>query len=459
MKMIKNRFQMRIQKITTAVFLLFGVLMAEAQTGGTQWTLQSCLDYALANNISLRQNKISEDQSKVGERAAKAQLFPSLSFSTTQGLSFRPFQDSSNSYVNNGIATSTSKKWGENGSYGLNANVTVFDGGKNYKNIKAQQLNTKIAELTSATTANSIQEQIMQLFVQILYSSEAVKVNEQILATSKAQRDRGAERVKVGDLSKSDLAQLEAQVATDEYNVVNSQTEVSNYKLQLKQLLELDGTTSFDIVAPAVDDARAMAVIPAEMDVYSAALSNRPEIQSGKLSIQAADLNTAIAKAGYYPTVSLNAGFGSSHSSGTGTNTGKQMKNNTSGSLGLTVTVPIFDQLSTKSSVAKAKLSRQASALDLQDAEKKLFSTIEGYWLDATSAQKKFVAASASVKSNQSSFDLTSEQFKLGLKNIVELMTSKDNLLNALQNKLQSKYTTLLNIQLLKFYQGESMNL
>src|SRR5574344_431903 len=143
---------MRKLKFTVAVLLLFGALGLKAQTGGTQWTLQSCLDYALANNISLKQHKISEEQSKIGERAAKAQLFPSLSFSTTQGLSFRPFQDSSNSYVNNGIATSSSKKWGENGSYGLNANVTVYDGGKNYKNIKAQQLNTKIAELTSATT-------------------------------------------------------------------------------------------------------------------------------------------------------------------------------------------------------------------------------------------------------------------------------------------------------------------
>lgn len=449
---------MTLRTLFAGSLILIGTANIFGQQKNTAWTLQECMDYALEHNITLKQNKISEQQSMVDVKQAKAQLFPDLSFSTTQSLSYRPFQESANSYVNNGIASTSSKKVGENGSYGLNASVTLWNGGKNRKNIKAQELSEQIASLTSMTTANNIQEQIAQLYIQILYSSEAVTVNKKILDMSIIQRNRGAERVKVGDLAKSDLAQLDAQVANDRYNVVNAQTVVANYKLQLKQLLEIHGTDSFDVSVPTIDDAAAMVVIPSETDVYNTALTQRPEIQSSKMSIKAADLNLSIAKSGYYPTLSLNAGIGSSHTSGLDNNFGKQMKNNLSGSAGFTLTVPIFDRYDTKNAVSKAQLSRLTSALDLQDQEKKLFSTIENYWLEATSSQQKFIAATASVNSNQSSYDLTSEQFKLGVKNIVELLTSKNNLLNALQTKLQSKYTTILDIQLLRFYQGEKLS-
>lgn len=134
---------------------------------------------------------------------------------------------------------------------------------------------------------------------------------------------------------------------------------------------------------------------------------------------------------------------------------GKQMKTNFDGMAGLSVSLPLFDNRSTKTNVNKAQLNVINAELDLQDKRKTLYSTIEGYWIDANTNQQKFIAATASVESMQTSYDLLSEQFRLGLKNIVELMTGKNNLVNAQQNKLQSKYMTILDMQMLKFYNGE----
>jgi outer membrane protein len=155
----------------------------------------------------------------------------------------------------------------------------------------------------------------------------------------------------------------------------------------------------------------------------------------------------------------VNAGVGSSNSSGNHTAFFQQLKNNMNNSLGLTLSVPIFDNRQNKTNVEKAKLARQNYELSLQDAEKTLYQQIETYWLNARNAQQQYIYAKANVRSMQESYDLVSEQFNLGLKNIVELTTGKNNLLQAEQQLLQTKYTALLNSAMLRFYAGERLKL
>lgn len=153
----------------------------------------------------------------------------------------------------------------------------------------------------------------------------------------------------------------------------------------------------------------------------------------------------------------MTGGMGTSTTSMNNHGGGYQLKTNFDATLGLSLSLPIFDNRSTKTNVNKARLAVIDADLDLQDKRKTLYSTIEGYWIDANTNQQKFKAAQASVESMQASYDLLSEQFRLGLKNIVELMTGKNNLVTAQQNMLQSKYMTILDIQLLKFYKGEEI--
>ena len=442
-------------KVLICCLFTAGFVMAETPK---QWTLKECIDYALTHNIQLQQKKITKSESSEDVKQAKVALFPSLSVSTSQQLGYQPFRNESQNTVTNGYVESSVDKLSYSGSYGVNANWTVWNGNKNTNTIKQQQITEQQADLNAEVTANSIQEKITQLYIQILYSAEAIKVNESALDISKNNAKRGEDMVKVGQLAKAGLAQLKAQVSTDEYNVVNAKSTLANYKLQLKQLLELTNE-DFDVTVPVTTDVQALSEIPTINNVYETALISRPEIQNASLGIKNTELGISIAKAGALPSVSITSGVGASTSSLSSSSYGKQIKTNLNGSLGVSISVPIFDNRSAKTAVNKAKLVRQNQELELQNQQKELYSTIENYWLEANTNQQKFKSAISNVESAQISYELVGEQFRLGLKNIVELTTSKTNLLTAQQNRLQSKYTTILNQEMLKFYKGEGINL
>lgn len=432
------------------------LLTGTAAWGQKVWTLQECLDYALANNIQLQQKRITAASDHEDVLQSQAALFPSVSFSTNQNASWRPFAETTINLAG-GTMTTNRNSVSYNGSYGINANWTVWNGNRNINTIKQNKLTEKMAELGIEQQANSIQEQIAQLYVQILYETEAVKVCREIIKSSMMQRDRAKTMVEVGHLARVDLVQLEAQVSQDQYSLVQAQSQLANYKLQLKQLLEIHDDEAFEIAVPEVTDAQVLSVLPNEQAVYNAALESRPEIQSSKLSIESSEIAIQTARAGYKPTVSMTAGIGSNNSSGQHTDFFKQVKTNMNNSLGLSVSVPILDNHQARTNIRKAKYALQTSELNLQEQQKQLYSTIENYWLNATTSQQQFISARNNVKSMQESYDLVSEQFNLGLKNIVELTTGKNNLLQAEQQLLQTKYTALLNSAMLNFYAGESI--
>jgi outer membrane protein len=432
---------------------LFAFIPTHAQK---QWTMQECIDYAMQNNITLQKARLSQQSAVEDVKGSKGALLPTVSASANQSLGYRPWQNTGSTTVTNGMVNTKVDKTYLNGSYGVNAQWTVWNGNKNTNNVKLNKLSGQQAELQVAETANSIQERIAQLYVQILYLDESIKGSKASLETSQKNEERGKEMVEVGKMSKADLAQLTAQRASDEYNVVDAQAQMANYKLQLKQLLELTGEEEFDVVIPQTTDDQALAEIPALQNVYQQALLSRPEIESSKLAIESSDLNVKIAKAGWLPSLSLSGSFSTSTNSLSSNGWSNQMKTNFSTQAGLTLSVPLFDGRQTRTSVNKAKIQRQQAQLDLQDQQKTLYQTIEGYWLDANTNQQRFRAAQTTVESEQQSYDLLAEKFNLGLTNIIELMNGKDKLLSAQQNRLQSKYQTILNQQLLRFYSGST---
>lgn len=429
-----------------------------AQTSNA-WSLQDCIDYALQHNITLKKSQASVQTADINVKQAKAGLLPSLNASLSQNLTYRPFQDTGGNFVNGGITSSSSDKATQSGSYGVNASWTVWNGRQTRMNIQDSELSKQSAELETETSANSIQEQITQLYVQILYMQEAVKVNEKLLEQDSIVYARGEEMVKQGQMSRADLAQLAAQVSSGRYDVVDVQTQIENYKTQLKQLLEIENEDDIDIADVPVSDEQVLALIPSKASVYAAALEHRPEIKSSQLAIEQSQLATKIAKAAYQPTVSLTAGLGDSHMTGSQTDFFSQMKTNFNATVGLSVSIPILDNRQTKSSVEKAQVQEVTSQLDLLDAKKELYTSVETYYINAVNNQEKFIAAKDNVESVQASYDLLQEQFNLGLKNIADLLTSRSSLLSAKQSMLQDKYTTVLNRTLLDFYANGTISL
>lgn len=423
-----------------------------------EWTLKDCIDYALEKNIQLQQNKISLQESEIDIKDARASLFPSLSFSTGHNLVNRPYQQQSNTVSGTEIISSNNKST-YNGNYSLSAQWTLWNGGRRLNNLKQQKTNRDIAQLTVAETENTLQEQIAQLFIQILYADESIQINKGTLEVSEATYKRGQELFAERSISKADLAQLEAQVSNDKYQVVTAESSLRDYKLQLKQLLELDGATEFNLVLPQLNDENVMKMLPSQADIYQTALAIRPEIQSGRLSIENAKLGISAAKSGYYPTISLSASSTSTTNSASTNNWAQQMKYGWNNMIGINLSIPIFDNRQNKSNVQKARLQYSTNQLDLANKQKELYSTIESLWLDALNAQQQYAAAETKVKSSQTSFDMVSEQFNLGMKNTVELLTEKNNLLSAKQELVQAKYMAILNRTLLNFYAGHNIEL
>jgi outer membrane protein len=433
------------------------MMLSAGVSAQKQWTLQECIDYAMQNNITLQKARLQQQSAAEDVKGARGALLPTVSASVNQSIGYRPWQDAGTTTVTNGTVNTKIDKTYYNGSYGVNAQWTVWNGGKKTNTIKLNQIAEDEAELQTQETANTIQQRIAQIYTQILYLDESVKVNEQMLETAKKNEERGREMVNVGKMSKADLAQLTAQRATDEYNIVETRSQLLSYKLQLKQLLEITDETEFDVAIPETTDAMVLEEIPTLQKVYEQALLTRPEIERSKLAIKSSDVSLSIAKAGWLPSISMTGSLGTSTNSLSNNGWGNQMKTNFDAMAGVSVSVPIFDGRSTKTSVNKAKIQQQSAKLDLLDQQKTLYSDIQDYWLNAQTNQQKYRAASATVESEQQSYDLLSEQFRLGLKNIVELMTGKDNLLSAQQNQLQSKYQTIYNRQMLHFYETGEM--
>lgn len=423
-----------------------------------KWTLRECIDYALQNNITLQKSSLTRLSAEQDIMQSQAALLPSLSATTNQNVSYRPWPKTGRATVQNGFVEQSVDKVYYNGSYGVSSNWTVWNGNRNRNTVKLNKISAEQAQADSAVTANNIQEQIAQLYVQILYSAEAINVHKKSLETSKQNELRGQAFVEVGKMSKADLAQLTSQRAQDEYGIVEAESSLRNFKRQLKQVLQITDDEEFDVVVPNTTDEMALQLIPTLQSVYEAALGQRPEIKQAKLGIESSNLSIKMAKAQRLPTVGVSASATTTTSSMSSNAWGSQLKNNFNLGAGVNVSIPIFDNRAAKTAINKAMIQRERYQLELKDKQTSLYSSIENYWLQAVNNQEKFKAAKIATQSAQTSYEMLSGKFEQKLINIVELMQGRDALLKAQQNELQSKYLAILNIDMLNFYKSGELN-
>ena len=418
---------MRRYLLFISSLLLLAFAEIKAQDSLKVWTLRDCISYALENNIQVKKSKVASLSGKEDTELAKAQMFPSLSASVTQGLV---------NYPSNRVVSNTTYS----GNYTANASMKLFDGNKRVNAIKQQKIQNQIDELSVQQNENQIEISLVKTYMQVLYAMESVSINKNTVEVSQAQRDRAQELYKAGSISSVDLAQLESQLSSDKYQLIVSQTNLDNYKLQLKQLLEFNINDDIKIAYPNLSDNDVLIPLPKKQDIYDTSLSVMPEIASSKLNVNVANIEEQKARAGFLPSLSLNAGIGTGHLSGTDYALGSQLWDKFNQSVGLTVSIPIFSNRGNKTALNKAKYAITTSQLEQQDAEKTLLKTVEGVYLDATSSQTQYTSAKENLAYVKQSYDLIQEQFFLGMKNTVELLTQKNNYLTAQQEVLQAKY-------------------
>ena len=431
----------RLLPILLCSLLLSGLRNATAQEASKTWTLQECLDYAYQNNIQVRQSRNNQLSGIEDTKQAKAALFPSLVASTTQSYTNYPSSEvaDNNSYT---------------GTYGITAGMTIFEGGKLRTAVKRQKVQNQMDALSVEESVNDIRIAIVQAYMQCLYAADAVRINRSTAEASKAQRDRAEEMLRAGSISRVDFAQLQSQYSSDEYQIVVAGSTLDNYKLQLKQLLELDIMEEMNPAVPGVKEENVLKALPSKDEVYATALKVMPQIRRGELGIEAAKLEEKSARAGFFPSISLSASVGTGHMSNNDFESGSQIWNRFNENVGLTLNIPIFSNRKNRTAVNKAKIALNDSYLEWTSLQKELLRNVESAYLDAVSAQAQYLSAREKEKYARESYELTSEQFRVGVKNTVELITAQNEYSAAQQQVLQAKYLTLLSIELLNIYQG-----
>lgn len=408
------------------------------------WSYAACVEYAREHNISLRKSRLSEQTAEYNLEEAKAQWEPTLDFATTHGFTNAPWgRGDKNSY---------------NSSYGLNAGWTVWNGGQRENTIKQNRLRTEIDRLNTGDILRTLETDLLQVYLNILYAKESIAIYEEAVKLSAAQAERARQLTEAGKLSRVDYAQLNSQYEQDSYSLVNARATYDTRRMELKQLLELGIESDITLRGVEWSDGEVLAELPPLAESYALARQTDLKLQGLELEKSASELDVAIAKAGRLPKISLSAGVGTGYYA-PGESFGTSMKQGWNESVGLTLALPIFDNRKTKTAVARANVAKLDAQLDIDKRETELAQTVENWYIDTRSAQSRFTAAQTQLESARLTDELTNERFNLGYVDAIELLTSHNAYIDARHTLLQSKYMAMLGLKMIQFYREATITL
>ncbi|MBD5193678.1 MAG: TolC family protein [Bacteroidales bacterium] len=408
------------------------------------WTYPECVEYARLHNINLQKSRLTEESAKYDLEEAKAQWQPTLDFATNQGYSNYPWGEAvKNSYISN---------------YGLNSSWTVWNGGVRENNIRRQKLQSRINELNTGDVLRTLETDLLQVYINILYAKEAIGIYKEAARLSMAQAERARQLMEAGRLSRVDYAQLKSQYEQDEYAIVNAQGTYDTRRMELKKLLELGIDMEISLKDIEWTAEQILAQLPDMSESYRMAVDTDLRIRSLELEKEGTDIDIAIAKAGRMPKIALNASVGTGYGA-PGDPFGTALKKGLNETVGLTLSVPIFDNKKTSSAVARSKVQALNAQLDIEQRYTDIAQTVENWYIDTRSAQSRFVAAQQQLSAAELTDELTNEQFKLGLVNTVELMTSHNDLTQARHVLLQAKYMAMLGQKMIEYYRTATVTL
>lgn len=431
------------------LLLLLTSQISQAQEG-PGWTLGEMIEYATANNIGVKQSQLSSRSAEADYEQAKASRLPSLNASGTQTLtSGRSIDPVTSDFV-------TQDNYATNLS--VNSQLTLFNGNRINNSIKQNRLLVESGRLDVEEAKNSIIIALTQAYLQALYNKEEVNIAGETVNTSAQQVERMQALFDAGSANAQELAQLKAQYANDQANLITAQNQYDAQILSLKQLLELDIQDDFQIVVPQLADEVNFTLV-SKNEAYQKALRYLPEVKNSKLGIDIAGLDYAGAKAGYLPSLSLSGSVGTGYTSIQEYSYANQFNNNLYQRVGLTLSIPVFNQKATSTSVQKAKIAMESAKLEVTAAQKQVLQTIENTYQSVVASQSRLEAAKVQMEAAGESYRLADEKFKLGMLNLADFILEKTNYQSAQQAYLQAKYTALFNYQLLEFYQGNPIQL
>jgi outer membrane protein len=410
------------------------------------WSLDDCIEYALTQNISVRQSILTNMSNEVNKEQAEAQILPSLNASARQNFTWSKMED---------FTTGESSFEGSNSrSMSLNSSVTIYNGLRLKNLIKQAELDLQAGIYNSETIKESITISILNAFLQVVAYEENVKNAQSNLEATSDQLKLSEARLQSGIIARSDYLQVKSQLATEKLTLANAQSQYTISKISLMQLMELPVDENFAIERPVLTENINKNLSPNAAEVYALALGIKPQIKSAEYKKESAALNEKISRGNYFPSISANAGLSSGFSSSMG-----QLGDQVTPTVGLSVSVPIFQNKQIKSSVASAKIGYQSAELNELDTKNELRKSIEQACVDVTSAQIEYEASLESFDSYQESYALAEEKFNNGLINSVDFLFEKTNLITAENEFLKSQFNLIFSYKILDFYMGNPITL
>lgn len=438
--------------IFTLSFILASLAASAQQSGG--WTLRQCIDYALENNITVKQQDVTRRQNEVQLSTAKNSRLPDLNASASQNWSFGRGLTSENTYSNRNTSST---------SLSLGTTVPLFTGFRIPRTIELNKLNLEAATADLGKARDDISVQVAQAYVQILYNIELRDVAQRQIDIDSMQVERLREMYCTGKASGVEVAQQEATLAQSRLTLTQADNDYRISLLTLAQLLELPSPEGFTIVRPdiatlTVDEA---AALPLPDEIFQEAIAFKPEVKAETLRLKSTEMSIKIAKSALWPTLSLSAGLGSNYYKTNGFDTesfGRQMRNNFSQYIGLSLNIPIFNRFETRNSIRSARLDRESQQLRLDDVKKTLYKEIQQAYYNAVAARAQYASSTEATASNKAAFDLMSAKYEYGKANITEFNESKNNWLKAESDLARAKYEYMYDTSLLDFYRGRPLD-
>lgn len=455
-----------MKHICTVLFLI-GTLSSFAQK---KWTLKECVDHALEHNISVKQSLLDIDLAEQDVINAKGNFMPSLSASASQNFNFGSFIGQDGSRI---------KSDTRGNNFGLNTGVTIFNGFRNLNTYKQAKLGVKSSQLQLSLLKDNVSMTLVNAYLNILFNKENLKIANEQLTISLNQLDQITSQVEAGIKPRSDLLDAESTIASNRESIVNAENSLDLSLLSLSQTLQVS-PKDFDIEEVQINLASASLAYNSSGEILSYALDNRAEIKNAELIIENSDFGVKLAQSAFSPSLSFGAGLGSSYQHRQGAldvrsefaqdpNTGsvietivpngfnEQLDNNLGYNLGFNLSVPIFNGFKTKANVSKAKINREKSILNLEQAKQDITTTITQAYADAKAALKQYQASKFSVASLEESFKNIQNKFNFGAATSFEVEQVRGRLVNAKSNLINSKYNFVFRSKVLDFYMGKPL--
>lgn len=438
--------------LTIALFITFVSVHAQEK-----WTLRQCIDYAIKNNIEIRQQELNVKNEEISLSTAKNSRLPDLNASANHSYNFGRSQSYATGVYEDNTASST--------SFGISTSMPLFTGFRINNEIKARKLNLQAATENLNKVKDNMQLQVASYFLDALFQKEILKVYQEQVDLTIKQLEKTESLVESGKVPQSQLYDVKAQLAKDELNVTTASNSLAQSLLNLAQVLNLQNTEQFDIAEPMIDDIQSniSSILPVNQ-IYETSLAVKPHVKEAEHQLEGSKYNLKVAQSGYWPKLSLGAsynnGFNHSYTSGIANHSiSRQFRNNGREAIGLSLSIPIFNRFETRNQVRSARLNIENQHLVLENVKLALYKEIQQAYQNAIAAQAKYTATEKAYSAAEESFRYAEERYNVGKSTVFEFAEAKTKVISSKSDQLQAKYDFIFRAKILDFYNGKEIDI